>query len=354
MPTPDPASATGLAGAADAFEGLLTPASERTRGPRNNAASETTEASDDTLGDENPSEDTPVDEEADPSDDATGDTEEGTDDGADAAGADEDTAAAEESQGDTRRAKPPATVTVKVDGKAQEVPFDEVVRGYQRHADYSQKTQVLAEERKLVAQEAEQLVQERQQYAALLPALQRQLEALQEKEPNWEELYARDPLEYVRQKELYRDRQDRITAAMTEQERLNHIEAQQRQKGLAHTVAQGRQVLVNEVPEWRDPKRWEADRVRMLKFGQSIGFTEQELSQTYDPRAVIALHKAMKYDALMANKPRPVVKANGPRVAATGSAESVPRPQDRTSQAKKRLSQTGNIKDAARVFEGIL
>jgi hypothetical protein len=353
MPTPDPAGATGLAGAADAFEGLLTPASERTRSPKSNAASETAEASDDTLGDENTPEDDTV-EEADPSDDASGDTEEGTEEGADAAGADEDTAAAEDAKGEPQKAKPPATVTVKVDGKAQEVSLDEVVRGYQRHADYSQKTQVLAEERRLIAQEAEQLVQERQQYAALLPALQRQLEALQEKEPNWEELYARDPLEYVRQKELYRDRQDRITAAMTERERLDHIEAQQRQQGLARTVAQGRQVLVNEVPEWKDPKRWEADRVRMLKFGQSIGFTEQELSQTYDPRAVIALHKAMKYDALMANRPRPVVKANGPRVSAAGSAESVPRPQDRTSQAKKRLSQTGNIKDAARVFEGIL
>ncbi len=38
--------------------------------------------------------------------------------------------------------------TVKVDGEEQEVTLDELVRGYQRNADYTRKTMKVAEERR--------------------------------------------------------------------------------------------------------------------------------------------------------------------------------------------------------------
>ena len=61
---------------------------------------------------------------------------------------------------------------VKVDGKEIEVPKEELIRGYQREADYTRKTQKLAEERKLVESEFQQVRGEREQYAQVLGQLQ--------------------------------------------------------------------------------------------------------------------------------------------------------------------------------------
>ena len=58
--------------------------------------------------------------------------------------------------------------TIKVDGKDYEVGIDELKSGYQRQADYTRKSQALAEQRKETEQiqsERQQLEQERQMYA---------------------------------------------------------------------------------------------------------------------------------------------------------------------------------------------
>ncbi len=59
---------------------------------------------------------------------------------------------------------------VKVDGKEIEVPKDELIRGYQREADYTRKTQKLAEERKLVESEFQQVRAEREAAQAAIEA----------------------------------------------------------------------------------------------------------------------------------------------------------------------------------------
>lgn len=53
----------------------------------------------------------------------------------------------EETDGDE-----PQTFTVKVDGEEQEVSADELVKGYQRHADYTRKTQALKDRENEVGQ----------------------------------------------------------------------------------------------------------------------------------------------------------------------------------------------------------
>jgi hypothetical protein len=67
-------------------------------------------------------------------------------------------------------------VTVKIDGKTEQIPLEEAIKGYQRQADYSRKTAALAEERRSFDQDRQAVIQERTQYAHLLTALQQQLQ----------------------------------------------------------------------------------------------------------------------------------------------------------------------------------
>ena len=112
--------------------------------------------------------------------------------------------------------------TIKVDGKEYEVGIDELKSGYQRQADYTRKSQALAEQRKgteAIQSERMQLEQERQMYANGLQMLQEQQTAkLQDFDKvEWETLKQEDPYAYMIKKDEYRDAQERVGNLQAEQ-----------------------------------------------------------------------------------------------------------------------------------------
>jgi hypothetical protein len=245
-------------------------------------------------------------------------------------------------------------VTVKIDGQEQQIPLKEAIAGYQRQADYSRKTAQVSEMRKQIEVQAQQVQMERAQYAQLLTALQQQLAETVQQEPDWEKLYESDPLEYVRQKDLHRERQERLMAATHEQQRVMTLMQEQQAQQLRLVVQKGREKLTEAVPAWKDPQRFEQDRVKLRQYAQKLGFAEEEISQVYDPRAVVALHKAMRYDEIMAKRPQPNPQ-NGPRPMRPGSPTTAPaRKTSEITRQKQRLAQTGSIKDAAKLFESLI
>ncbi|MBR0647711.1 hypothetical protein [Plastoroseomonas hellenica] len=107
-----------------------------------------------------------------------------------------------EADEDTTEPDPAKTlVTVEIDGKAQRLPLAEVTRGYLRQADYTRKTQALAEDRRAFDGEASAVRQERLQYAQLLPALAFQVQQMQGPEPDWARLKEEDPVGYMLKRE---------------------------------------------------------------------------------------------------------------------------------------------------------
>jgi len=327
-------SATGLTGAAQSFEAMLAGGNSDLNAPEyaeapNEAPAQEAEAFE---GEVNEDETADASSEAEvASEDETAAEDEGTED------------AAPEVQ----------LVTVTINGKTEQIPLDEAVKGYQRQADYSRKTAALSEERKGFEAERQAVTQERAQYAQLLTALQQQVQATMQQEPDWQKLYDTDPLEYVRQKDVWRERQDKLAAAQFESQRLATLQAQEQQAALAKLVAENREKLTQAIPAWKDSKKWDADRPKLLEYGQKLGFTAEELGQTYDHRAVVALYKAMQFDALNANRPQPVA-SKGPKAASAGSAASAPRAASEVTKAKQRLAQTGRLGDAASLFEAFL
>jgi hypothetical protein len=243
--------------------------------------------------------------------------------------------------------------TVKVDGKEMQVPLDELLKGYSRTADYTRKTEALAHERKSFHAEAEQVREERAQYAQLLPALAQQLQASLPQQPD-PALRETDPLAYVLEKDKYEEAVGRLNAAFSELQRVQSQQTEEQLKQVQASVAEARRKLPELIPAWKDEKAFERDRPKLREYGKKLGYSDQELDQAYDPRAVAALWKAMRYDALVASRPRPDVpleKAIRPTPAVVAPAAKNLR---QSQEARKRLAQTGRIEDAAAAFRSLL
>lgn len=241
---------------------------------------------------------------------------------------------------------------VKVDGKELEVSKDELLRGYQREADYTRKTQKLAEERRMVESEFQQVRGEREQYAQILGQLQQKLQEFEPVEPDWNELEANDPIEYARQWTTHQRRVQQQAAIQQEQQRLNTARQEELRKQMQSVLVSETARLKDAIPEWKSADVAKTEGKALIEYGQKLGFSEQELGSITDSRALVALRKAWKYDDMMSKRPELQAKIKkAPRMIAPGSTGSVSSKTGELNSAKKRLAQTGRVKDAASLFE---
>lgn len=241
---------------------------------------------------------------------------------------------------------------VKVDGKEIEVPKEELIRGYQREADYTRKTQKLAEERKIVESEFQQVRAEREYTSQLIGQLQNKLQEYEPPEPDWNRLEVEDPTEYARQWTSHQRRQQQKYAIQAEELRIAQLQNADAQKHIHATLAAETARLKEKIPEWNSPEKAKAEGKALLEYGQILGFSEQELNTITDSRALLALHKAWKYDQMMSKRPEFQAKIKkAPRMVTPGSAGNVSSKSSDLNNAKKRLAQTGSVRDAASLFE---
>jgi len=247
----------------------------------------------------------------------------------------------------------PQTFTVKVDGKEVSVTLDELQKGYSRTQDYTRKTQQIAEVRKQVEQETYAVRAEREQYAQLLGALQAQLQS-SEPQIDLERLYQEDPIEWVRQNEVMRQRQEKLGAIQSEQQRLAQVSQYEQQRAMEAQLASQQEALLAALPDWKDPKKAKAEKALVIESAKAAGFSDEDLKSVYDHRLVLLLRKAALFDQMVSKRQgiKPVVN-NGPRPAKPGAAGRVSTTTEGT-RAKQRLAKTGRIDDAASAIELLL
>ena len=240
----------------------------------------------------------------------------------------------------------PQTFTVKIDGKEVAVTLDELQKGYSRTQDYTRKTQQIAEVRKQVEQETQAVRAERGQYAQLLGALQAQLQA-SEPQVDLDRLYNEDPIEWVRQKEVLRERQEKAYAIQAEQQRLIQLSQQEQQQSMQQHLESQKDALLAALPEWKDPKKAKLEKAMLIESAKSAGFSDEDLKSVYDHRLVLLLRKAALFDQMVSKRQgiKPVTN-NGPRPAKPGAAGRVSTTSEVT-RAQQRLAKTGRVDDAA-------
>jgi hypothetical protein len=263
------------------------------------------------------------------------------------ASSDETDSEQSDEEGDSEEEEQPQVFTVKVDGKEVEVTLDELQKGYSRTQDYTRKTQQIAEVRKQTEAELQEVRAEREQYAQLLGALQAQVQQAAQPQVDWDRLYQEDPIEWVRQREVMRENQEKAAAIQSEQQRLAQLSQQEQAKQRQMLLAQEQEALVAAIPEWKDAKKAQAEKAMLVQFGQKIGFTPDDLKNVVDHRAVVMLRKAALYDQMMSKRGqiKPVTN-NGPRPAKPGAAGRVSSNTE-AMRAQQRLAKTGRVDDAA-------
>ena len=243
---------------------------------------------------------------------------------------------------------------VTVDGNEIEVTQDELINGYSRQQDYTRKTQELANQRKTIEQQAQELAQRDAIYAELLPKMEAQIKGELVNEPDWDSLYNDDPIAFVREKQIWDEKKEKLKAAEAEQQRLQQESYAKQQQLIAQQVQEGQQKILEIIPEWKNAEVAQKEKLAIRDYGINVlGYLPQEMDAIYDYRALLGLRNAwLNSKTVEATKKKPTQKAPA-RVARPGTTtrKKTVAPAKR---AKQVLAKSGKVKDAAKVFEQFL
>jgi hypothetical protein len=253
--------------------------------------------------------------------------------------------------------EPTPTYKVKVGKEELEVPLDELLKGYSRTADYTRKTQEIAETRKAVEaerQKIEEAARLRDTYAQRLSVIEQML-SQGEKAEDLAALKETDPIGYAVRVAEQTEREKQLAAVRAEQQRIAQQQQSEQQERLqAHLQAESVK-LQEAIPEIADPVKGQAIKTDIRNYAKKLGFTDQELAQVYDSRAVTAIYKAMQYDKLTAGKSDAVKKVTqAPRMMRPGTSTPEARESQEGKKLREQLKRSGNKNDAARLFERLL
>ena len=145
----------------------------------------------------------------------------------------------------------PATYSVKVDGEEMEVDLDELRNGYQRQADYTRKSQSLAEQRKTYEANVQAVQAERQQYSQALEILAQNQNAELNRFQNvdWAALKESAPMDYMEKRIEFQDAKDKANQVQNERVRVQQQNETEMQSVLQEKVRTEAEALVKALPE---------------------------------------------------------------------------------------------------------
>lgn len=259
-----------------------------------------------------------------------------------------------EEQEDSEQEEQERTYRVKAAGEEKDVTLDELVKNYQLGADYTKKSQAVAEERKAVQaeyqaiQEAKQL---RDQYAQQLQVIEQMLSRGEEPE-NLDYLKETDPIGYAVKVAELSQKEKQLSQVRAQQNQIRAQQEQDRQQWMANLVRQESEKLATVLPDYVDPEKGESLRNSVRSYGKELGFSDEELASVVDSRHVITLYKAMQYDKLQKSKPGINKKlAEAPKVMKSGVSQSRDTNSEQVKKLKAKARATGRVADAAALFE---
>lgn len=242
-----------------------------------------------------------------------------------------------------------------------EVDESEAIELAQKGYDYTKKTQALAEERKTVEERA-QAVQAQEQYLAQQYQVQQALikdvariEALsdqiaQYERVDWQSMSDSDP---VQAQKLFFQYQQLTTQRNQLGQELQAKQGQayaMQQQRMQQVLADGYKQLSKDIPDWSAEK---AQKIR--EAVKAYGYSDQELSNVYDPRLVRIMHDAAQFRALQQSKPGVTNKvADKPPVVKPGGKDAKVAAKSRYTAEREQLRKTGDPNLAAKLIEKLL
>lgn len=283
------------------------------------------------------------------------------------AGADQDTADEEQDEEsetedgeeaeDEGQAKPAATIAddvivkVKVNGEEKELPLSEVRKGYMMGADYTRKTQEVAEARRQLHAQAQQYeagIKQRVDEVGFLAQTFMQQLTEAEGSVNWNELRQTNPAEYAARQHDIQQRKALLGRAWNAYQQSQAQQQAVQQWQQQQTIAEQQEKLISLVPEWLDNSVADKEKGKLASYLVKFGVPEQDVNNMTNAWQVALARKAMLFDELR----------NGKQQAGKQKLKSVPKftgvgnvdPAAHKSKRQKlieRAQKSGDIKDFA-------
>ena len=264
----------------------------------------------------------------------------------------EEAVAEEEATQDINENSEEPSYTVKVDGSEMEVTLDELLRGYQREADYTRKTSELSLEKSrhndMMQQSQSEINQKLSKLTELTSAAQQELQT-EYSNIDFEKLYEDDPVEAARLEHKMRKRAENLQKI---QEETRNNQMNEFQKYIQEEQAK----VATLIPEFSDPAKASRIKSEMRSYLTKLGYNNNEIASVYDSRQVMLIKDAMAYDKLKKSNVKVTKKvAKAPKVVKPGVPKTKAEQASKQKQEKlNHLKKTGGVRAAARVFRDFL
>lgn len=240
-----------------------------------------------------------------------------------------------------------------IDGN--QVSLSEIRSSYMRQADYTKKTQEIAEQRKFYQENQRDINSLRSEALAGIEALKQQvsIEFRQMEYPDFDWLAENDPAEYVRQKAQWEKREYAVR-------QIYEAETALKQKAAAYEEEQHRSAIqetssrfFEKYPDLKDKNK--ADEVFSDITGLLLdtGFNEQEIKSIADFRIIDLLYRVVQAEKAQKVIPQVVEKiAKKPVISAKENSRNTAADYDR--QSFEKFNQSRNVADAASLIKNLL
>jgi hypothetical protein len=246
----------------------------------------------------------------------------------------------EESEDETEDA--PEYITegnIEIDGES--VSVEEIKLGYLRQADYTKKTQVVAEQRKAAE---EQTANYESTLSALLTASGADLSRFDN--VNWEQAAVENPAQYKQAKAVFEQTQQTYNFIKSQADEHQKRNQEQQQAVSRETAKESLTVLKSTIPNWNNDLYYSIGEYAT----QSLGVTSEEFNDVHDHRMITALYKAMQFDQAKVNTQKKV-KASAKKTLSGKKGE----PKDlgkkeNNRKSRERLKKSGRMEDAVQAL----
>jgi hypothetical protein len=130
---------------------------------------------------------------------------------------------------------------------------------------------------------------------------------------------------------------------------------QDHQRNLEKHLQHQRADMLQRIPDWQNDDIRENERQEVIKYAQRrIGFSEEEIANASDARAIELLYKAWKWDNLQSKKPAAKKRTRqAPKMAKAGRPKTKREVATRSrQQARKRFEDAGTVDAAVEYLMG--
>ena len=243
-------------------------------------------------------------------------------------------------------------------GAVIEIDQTELQNYVLRQQDYTKKTQEISEQRKQLNEERNSLGaiqslanQLQDEYDSL-----KKVEDVENTDEYWNQLKAENPMQFLVERQ---EMQEKSSERETAQQKVYHMQqqlAEQSKLEQQRTLYSEAQKLEEMIPEWKDQATAEKEKAELMQYGRANSYSDEELNNVSDSRAINMLRKAFLWDELQSKKGNLKQKALATPASST-AVRNANAPRQKMTEFKKaelKLRKTGKIKDAASAFEIML